>query len=108
MGGLVLDVVIAYFIKLILRLRRGWGSSKWKLVKARVDSSRIEDDWVSTVEVAYTYDFDGHIYSGIDSNPFLSDRFAKERVELFQPGQMAMVRVNQLQPQRSFLKRSDQ
>lgn len=111
MGGLVLDVVIAYFVKLILRLRRAWGSSKWILTKARVDSSCVGGGWVwncPTAEVAYTYEFDGQTYGAIDSTPFLSSTSAKERAERFKPEKMAMVRVNPLQPQRSLLKLTDQ
>jgi hypothetical protein len=111
LGGFILDVVIAYFVKLLLRLRRAWGSSKWKLTKARVDSSCVGGGRVwncPTAEVAYTYEFDGQTYSGIDSTPFLSSTSAKERADRFKPEKLALVRVNSLQPQRSLLKLTDQ
>jgi hypothetical protein len=110
-GGLFLDVFIAWLIKLAIQLRRGWGSSKWERVKAKVDSSALTGGWVMncpTAEVAYTYDFGGQTYSAIDSSPFLSKTLAEEQVEHFQPGEIAIVRVNQTEPQRSVLRRSDQ
>lgn len=109
--GLVIDVVIAYFIKLALRLRRAWGSGNWTLVKAKIDSAWVDGGWVwncPTAEVAYTYVFDGQTYSWVDSKPFLSDTLAKEHVERFKPGETAIARVNPQQPQRSVLKRADQ
>ena len=111
MGGLVIDILIAFIVKSALRLRRAWGSGKWQRVKARVDSSCLAGGWVwncPTTEVAYTYEFAGQTYSGIDSNPFLSESSAKVELELFKPGKYALVRVNPMQPQRSVIKWADQ
>ncbi len=111
MGGLVLDVIIALLIKSGLRLRRAWGSGKWPLVQARVDSSSLGGGYVfdcPTVYVGYTYDFDGKTYSGIDSKPFYFDWSAKKRVERFCQGGVAVARVNPMQPERSVLMEADQ
>jgi hypothetical protein len=111
LGGLVLDVVIAYLIKSALRLRRLWGSSRWPAVQARVDSSWLGGSWVwncPTAEIAYTYEFAGQTYSAIDSNPFFLTETAKRQVERFRRGEAAIVRVNPVQPTRSVLKQADQ
>jgi hypothetical protein len=111
LGGLVLDVVIAYLIKSALRLRRLWGSSKWPVVQAKVDSSWRDGGRVwncPTAEVAYTYDFEGQTYSAIDSKPFLTETSVKERVERYRAGEAVRVRVNPVQAQKSVLKHADQ
>ncbi len=111
MGGLVIDIVIAFLIKSALRLRRAWGSGKWQRVKAKVDSSWLGGGWVwncPTTEVAYTYEFAGQTYSAIDSNPFLIESSAKVELERFKPGEHAVVRVNPMQPQRSVIEWADQ
>jgi Protein of unknown function (DUF3592) len=111
LGGLVLDIVIAYLIKSAVRLRRLWGSSKWPLVGTKVDSSWLDGGWVwncPTAEVAYTYDFEGQTYSAIDSKPFLIENSVKERLERYRAGEVVRVRVNPVQPQRSVLKQADQ
>jgi hypothetical protein len=111
LGGLILDVIIAYLIKSALRLRRAWGSSKWQRVQAKVDSSWLGGGWVwncPTAEVAYTYEFAGQTYSAIDSNPFLLTETAKGQVERFLPGEAAIVRVDPMQPTKSVLKQADQ
>ena len=61
-----------------------------------------------TVEIAYTYEFRGETYSAIDTSPFLTETFAKERVERFKAGETAVVRVNPEKPQRSVLCVADQ
>ena len=111
MGGLVIDVLIAFLIKSALRLRRAWGSGKWQRVEAKVDSSYLAGGWVwncPTTEVAYTYTFAGQTYSAIDTNPFLSEGSANVELERFRPGKHAVVRVNPMQPQRSVLVWADQ
>ncbi len=111
MGGLVLDVIIAYLIKSALRLRRLWGSSKWPLVHAKVDSSWLDGGWVwncPTAEVAYTYDFEDQTYSAIDSKPFMIEASVLQRVGRYRRGEAVRVRVNPVHPQRSVLKQADQ
>jgi len=60
-----------------------------------------------TAEVAYTYDFEGQTYRGIDSKPFLTETSVKERVEHYRAGGAVRVRVNPVQPQKSVLKQAD-
>lgn len=110
MGGLVIDVLIAFVIKSALRLRRTWGSSNWQRVEAKVHSSCLAGGWVwncPTTEVAYTYKFAGQTYSGIDSNPFLSESSAKVELERFKQGKRVVVRVNPMQAQRSVIMWAD-
>lgn len=109
--GLILDVVIAYLVKLMLRFGRAWGSGSWQRLTARIDSKRFDDKWVwdcPTVHVAYTYQIDGQTYSGTDSKPFFFSTFGEVDAERFKPGETAVVRVDSHRPRRSVLKRSDQ
>jgi hypothetical protein len=76
LGGFVIDVVIAYIVRLMLRLRRPWGSSRWLSVGAKVDSAWVGGGVVwncPTAEVAYTYEVDGQTYSGIEFLSSTSD-----------------------------------
>ncbi|HEV7675485.1 MAG TPA: hypothetical protein VGQ12_13225 [Candidatus Angelobacter sp.] len=109
--GLIIDVVIAYSIKLTLRFGRAWGSSSWKLLRAKIASSEFDDNWVwncPTVHIVYTYEIDGQTYSETDSKPFFFSRLGKEDAERFKPGETAVVRVDPHQPQKSILRRVDQ
>jgi hypothetical protein len=107
--GLIADVIIVYVFKLILRTIRRCQSSKWQLVMGRIDRSVVGGGWVlncPTVEVDYTYEFEGQTYTAIDRKPFLSDKLATLDAEDFKVGEMAKVRVNPVQPQQSFVPRS--
>jgi hypothetical protein len=111
LGGLVIDVVIAYLIKSTLRFCRFWGSRKWKLVPAKIDSSWLDGSFVWNcyeADVAYTYKFEGQTYSGIDSRPYFIQNSAKIRVERYRAGETATVRVNSVLPQKSVLRQADQ
>ena len=109
--GLIIDVLIAYLIKLTVRVGRLLKSGSWKQISAKIDSSSFEDKWVwncPTVHITYTFQLDGQNYSGKDSNPFFFPRLGQEDAERFKPGEMALVRVNPREPTRSVLRRGDQ
>lgn len=111
MGGLIIDVLIAYLIKRIARFVRLWGSGNWTLVTANIISSSFNDNWVwncPTVHITYTYQFNGQTYSGEDSKPFFFSRIGEIDAEQFKRGDKALVRVDPDQPQKSVLRRSDQ
>ena len=109
--GLIIDVLIAYVIKLIVRLARVRRSGNWRLVTAKIVASRFEDEWVfncPTVHIVYTYQIDGEPYSGTDSKPFLFSNFGENDAQRFKPGETAKVRVDPHEPKRSVLRRADQ
>lgn len=106
MGGLVLDVVIAYVIKVALRWRHAWRSSNWQRVPARVNSSRVGGGYVwncPTADVVYSYEFAGEKHSAIDRNPFFLTRSAEEATARLRAGETVVARVNPTQPQESVL-----
>lgn len=106
MGGLVIDVVIAYFIRAILRLTRVLRSSGWRMESAKIVSARVGGGWVwncPTAEIAYIYRFEGEPYTGTDITPFLSESSAQDKAERFKRGETAQVRVNPADPERSVL-----
>ena len=109
--GLVIDVLIAYVIKLIIRLGRLSRSRSWRPVTAKIIASRFEDNWVwncPTVHIVYTYQIDGEPYSGTDSKPFLFSSIGEIDAGCFKRGETATVRVDPREPERSVLRRGDQ
>ena len=109
--GAIIDVLIAFIIKLLLRMKRGWGSGNWELVKAKIENSSVGGGWIwncPTAEVAYAYQFSGQTYRTVDTKPFLSDQFAKAYVACFKADDTVLVRVKADEPERSILRKSDQ
>jgi hypothetical protein len=108
--GLIIDVLIAFIIKRLLRMKRGWGSGNWELVKAKIENSSVGGGWVwncPTAEVVYAYQFNGQTYHTEDTKPFFSDQSAKAYVECFKADDMVLVRVKADEPERSILWKSD-
>jgi len=106
LGGLVLDVIIAYIVKNAVRWRRALESSKWERVQARVHSSRVGGGFVCncpTAEVAYSYHFAGERYSAIDSHPFFFPVSAEEAAARLRAGDNIIVRVDPARPEKSVL-----
>jgi hypothetical protein len=106
LGGLVLDVIIAYIIKNAVRWRRACGSSKWERLQARVHSSQVGGGFVwdcPTAEVVYSYQFGGERYSAIDSNPFFFSASAEEAAARLRARENVTVRVNPARPEESVL-----
>lgn len=111
MGGLIIDVVIAYIIRLVVRFARTLRSGKWPTIEARIDSALVGGGWVwncPTADIAYTYAFGGQTYSSIESIPYMFESVAKTTVDRFQAGEAVKVRVNPSDPQQSILKQSEQ
>ena len=111
MGGLFIDVLIAYVIKVIIRLGRVWRSRSWRPVTAKIVASRFDDNWVwncPTIHIVYIYQIDGQTYNGTDSKPFLFSSNGEIDAECFKPGETATVRVDPHEPEKSILRRADQ
>lgn len=110
MGGLFIDVLIAYLIKSVRRLRRLSGSNGWERVEGRVRSARLGGGWFwncPTADVVYTYEFGGQPYSSLDSTPFLFTASAKDQLQRYRTGEGAIIRVNPIEPQSSVLEPVD-
>ena len=110
MGGLIIDVVIAYIVRLLIRLARVLKGGGWPTVDAKIDSALVGGGWVwncPTAEIAYTYHFKGKTYSSVETIPYMFEAVAEATVERFRKGKTANVRVNPSAPQQSVLKQSE-
>jgi Protein of unknown function (DUF3592) len=111
LGGLIIDVLIAYVVRLVLRLARISRARRWTLVEAKITSAFVGGGWVwncPTAEIAYEYDFDGQTYSSVETIPYMTDSVAQGTVERFKDGVVVKVRVNPSEPAQSVLKQSEQ
>ena len=110
MPGMILDVLVAFLVKLTLRISRNWGSKNWVPLKANVTRSSVGGGWIfdcPTTEVAYTYAIGGESHTFVDEKPFFLTSSAKAYVARFPEGASAVVRVNSRQPERSVLRAAD-
>ncbi|MGO8814105.1 MAG: DUF3592 domain-containing protein [Terriglobia bacterium] len=106
MGGLLVDVIIAYIFKTISRgveIRR---AGSWPNVKGTVLTAGVQTPGYGcpTCEVVYTFVLDGRKYSGMHEKPFMAGDSAKDYASRFQPGQEILVGYDPASPSSSFVR----
>jgi hypothetical protein len=103
------------FVRLILYIFRsawswlgGLGSEKWPLVEASVTSDPIAARGTlnSTVEITFSYRFEGELYTGLHEEPCLLSE--SEYMDRFAKGRSFVLRVNPRDPGLSLLRDKDQ
>ena len=95
MGGLVIDIYIEYFYRLMVRMIKRRGSNTWPLVKATVTSSSCPGAGYGcdVAEIYYKYRVDGELYTGVNEKPFIIHNTGENYVSRFAPGTEFTVRV---------------
>lgn len=110
MGGLFVDVYIAYLFKWLIRSLQRRGSNAWPIIRASVTNSRWSAGRLgcSTAEVNYTYEIDGHIFGGRNEKPFVSPNSAENYAADFPEGSRVLIRTKPQLPDVSVVLDSDQ
>jgi len=106
MGGLLLDIVVAFVFKTIALAVKGRGSGRWISVRGTVlaANSQIPALGCATAEVVYTFAVHGRKYSGLYERPFLSSGAAQSYARQFRPGQEIFVRAKPTDPSISVIR----
>lgn len=110
MGGLVIDIFIEYFYRVVTRMVKRSGSSAWPVAKATVTSSACPRAGYGcdVAEVYYTYRVDGELYTGLNEKPFIVHNSGENYVRTFAPGADFTVRVNAKDAAISLVRDEDQ
>lgn len=107
----VLDKLLTYSFKSILRVFYDSNSSKWKREKALVTGHVVLDPiwWgCPSVRLHYKFDVEGRPIKGFDVIPFLGLPQAKTYAESFSHNLPRIIRVNPKDPQETHFFESDQ
>lgn len=101
MGGLFLDILVVYLIRVLVRRWRQRGTSAWNLKEARIaDISYRPTAWgCSFVELIYLYNVDDKNLARMESVPFLSDSSANGYVRNHPRESSLSIRVNPGKPE---------
>jgi hypothetical protein len=110
MGGLVLDYYVVYLVKLLIRVIKMRGSSKWPVTIATITDTDpfYGDKAYPTAEVAYSYEVDGSPFEGSDKKPFVLLDSAKGYVTHFRPQSQVKIRVKPGNPSTTVIRNQDQ
>jgi hypothetical protein len=101
MGGLVLDIIVEYLIRVIGRAIKRYRSRAWPTVTATVVSSAcpLSGYGCQVAEVVYSYRIKGERYLGTNKKPFISSDSGADYVRRFVRGTEFTVRVKPEDPE---------
>ena len=109
--GLVADIYISYFFKILVRWLRFRHSAQWPRADATVTAapSSTSGAWGCPVaEIPYAYRVGGELYTGLHEEPFLLSDSAKNYAERFGRDATLVVRIEPGRPEISILLPQDQ
>jgi hypothetical protein len=102
MGGLVLDVLLAFLFRILANWFRRVRSRKWPVAIATVHRSADSGAFFGdATTISYDYVVNGERYSGSHDVPCLSGSAAKYMVQVYSPGKEIKVRYKPDDPSRS-------
>ena len=109
MGGLFLDIYVEFIIRVIVRMFRARGSRSWTILEAKVTGTYCAPGGFgcAVANVTYKYRVDGELYTGTDSNPFVSTDSAKDYLQDHPTGSELLVRVKPGNPESSVVRQDD-
>jgi len=105
-----LRFVIFFCTSLVIWIREA-GAESWICADAIVTAEPSVSQGLfgsPTVEVVYSYRFEGELYTGLHEEPFLSNDSLREYVARFSNGRKFVVRFNPRKPDHSMVREQDQ
>jgi hypothetical protein len=109
-AGLVLDYYVVFLIKLLIRVIKMRGSSKWPVTIATVTDTNpfYGGKGYPTAEVAYSYEADGNSLEGQNTKPFVALDSAERYVTHFPLQSQIKIRVKPGSPSTTVIRNQDQ
>ena len=108
MGGLILDNILVFLFRTIVRLISEHRAERWPATRASVvQSNSPKINLYPSAEVVYTYFVQGKRYSGVHSRAFYLHDSARDYAAEFVPVKSLVVRYRPELPQESVLRFGD-
>jgi hypothetical protein len=110
MPGFVLDIIIEYLVRVVIRLIRALRARSWPTERATITETgyRPGGFGCAVADLAYEYSFAGKLYPGTNANPFMWTSSAKDYSGQYSSGDEIIVRVNAKKPESSVMLEQDQ
>ncbi|MFZ1141454.1 MAG: DUF3592 domain-containing protein [Candidatus Sulfotelmatobacter sp.] len=109
MGGLVIDIVIEFLFRSLVRLVRAQRTKSWPVATAEVTGTHYRPGGFgcTVLKITYQFEFGGKRYASVDAKPFLWTSSAKEYSEQHSAGSELLVRVKPGKPEFSIVRDND-
>jgi hypothetical protein len=110
MPGFVLDIIIEYLARILIRFIRAFRARTWPTERAKITSTgyRPGGFGCAVADLAYSYSFAGKLYAGTNANPFMWTSSAKDYSDQYAGGDEIIVRLNPEKPESSVMLEQDQ
>jgi len=95
MGGLVIDIYVAFILKGIVRIFWMVRTMSWRRLQATILSSSRESDWCPIVEVSYKFSGKADFEIGETTIPFLFTQTADRCAKALSAGRTITIRIAQ-------------
>jgi hypothetical protein len=93
MGGLVIDIYVAFAIKGLIRLFGMIRTTSWRRLQAKVLRSSRDSDWCPIVTVSYEFNGSAGVETGETVIPFLFTQTADRYARALATGRSITIRV---------------
>jgi hypothetical protein len=108
MGGLILDNIVVYLIKMVMLSVREFRSRNWTLTEGVVESSHSYEGMYPYAAVNYTYKVNGESNYGTYYRGFWYSDSTISFADSYPPLRKIVIRCNPVRPSESFLCEGDQ
>jgi hypothetical protein len=108
MGGLILDNILVFLFRVILRLARELRAAKWVTTEAVVSQALADTGMYPSTAVKYSYIVAGTKYHGEFSRGFWHADSAEGFAEWFQESRTIVIRYDPANHERSYFLETDQ
>jgi Protein of unknown function (DUF3592) len=110
MPGFILDIIIEYLVRILIRFIRAFRARAWLTERAKITSIgyRPGGFGCAVADLAYKYSFEGEPHEGTNANPFIWTSSAKDYSDQYCSGDEIIVRVNPKKPEASVMLEKDQ
>jgi hypothetical protein len=108
MLGLILDNILVYLFRTVVRLILEYRSERWPITTATLEESACSDSFYPEAELGYTYVAESSEYWGTSKRAFWWKSSAKRYADQFTPKCNLVVRYNPLRPAKTVMRERDQ
>src|SRR6266571_6183782 len=100
MSGLVIDILVEFLVRVVMRMMRIFRSSSWPTVNGKVTASTYQNAGYGcdVAEISYKYRVDGELYTGMYANLFISNVHGEDYVARLPVGTELVLRVKPGEP----------
>lgn len=100
MGGLVIDIIVEFLVRVVMRMVRIFRSRSWPTISGQVTESTYQKAGYGcdVAEISYKYRVNGELYTGMYEKPFIANVHGEDYVGSLPAGTELVLRIKPGEP----------